>query len=189
MITVQWNHGLIFEGITPDNARITLDGDAPVGGQRELEVLREVPGAAIASDQPYRLADLAIDFCEDVAPLPRPAIERIVQIFERHGATAKISSVHVNGWFGTYDKLTTAKAMMAELFGTDLDDPAKREAWVFSGDSPNEAPMFGFFPNGVGVANVRDFERLMPHLPRWITAARSGAGFVELAHALIEARR
>ena len=84
-------------------------------GRRRLEsvradVLREVPGTAIASDQPYRLADLAIDFCEDVPPLPRSDIERIVAIFERHGAHAKISSIHVNGWFGDYDKLTTSPA-------------------------------------------------------------------------------
>jgi HAD superfamily hydrolase (TIGR01484 family) len=160
-------------------------------GRRRLEavradVLREVPGAGIASDQPYRLADLAIDFCEDVPPLPRSDIDRIVAIFERHGAHAKVSSIHVNGWFGDYDKLTTSQAMMAELFGVDLAREAA--AYVFSGDSPNDSPMFGFFPNGVGVANVRDFADAMPHLPRWVTGARSGAGFVELAGALIAAR-
>ena len=160
-------------------------------GRRRLEavradVLREVPGAGIASDQPYRLADLAIDFCEDVAPLSRAEVDRIVAIFERHGATAKISSIHVNGWFGSYDKLTTSRTMMAELFGIDLEREADR--YVFSGDSPNDSPMFGFFPNGVGVANVREFAEVMPHLPRWITTARSGSGFVELAKALIAAR-
>jgi len=160
-------------------------------GRRRLEavradVLREVPGAGIASDQPYRLADLAVDFCEDVAPLPRADVERIVAIFERHGAHAKVSSIHVNGWFGDYDKLTTSRAMMAELFGVDLGRGAER--YVFSGDSPNDSPMFGFFPNGVGVANVRDFAGAMTDLPRWVTQARSGAGFVELAHALIAAR-
>jgi HAD superfamily hydrolase (TIGR01484 family) len=160
-------------------------------GRRRLEavqadVLREVPGAAIASDQPYRLADLAIDFCEDVPPLPRGEVDRIVAIFERHGASAKISSIHVNGWFGRYDKLTTTRTMMAELFGVDLERDAA--AYVYSGDSPNDSPMFGFFPNGVGVANVRDFADAMPHLPRWITCASSGAGFVELAEALIAAR-
>ncbi len=169
---------------------IQSDAERAEGRRRleavKAEVLREVPGAAIASDQPYRLADLAIDFCEDVPPLPRTDVERIVKIFEKHGAMAKVSSIHVNGWFGSYDKLTTSKAMMRELFGVDLE--REREAYVFSGDSPNDAPMFGFFPNGVGVANVRDFAELMPHLPRWITAARSGAGFVELANALIEAR-
>jgi len=160
-------------------------------GRRRLEavradVLREVSGAGIASDQPYRLADLAIDFCEDVPALPRSDVERIVAIFERHGAHAKVSSIHVNGWFGDYDKLTTSKAMMAELFGVDLRRDAER--YVFSGDSPNDSPMFGFFPNGVGVANVRDFAGAMTALPRWVTQARSGAGFVELARMLIAAR-
>jgi HAD superfamily hydrolase (TIGR01484 family) len=150
------------------------------------DVLREVPGAGIASDQPYRLADLAIDFCEDVPPLPRADVDRIVAVFERHGARAKVSSIHVNGWFGTYDKLTTSRTMMAELFGIDLGRDAAN--YVFSGDSPNDSPMFGFFPNGVGVANVRDFADAMQHLPRWITTASSGAGFVELAQALIAAR-
>jgi HAD superfamily hydrolase (TIGR01484 family) len=160
-------------------------------GRRRLEairadVLREVPGCAIASDQSYRLADLAVDFCEDVPALPPADVERIVAIFERHGATAKISSIHVNGWFGTYDKLTTSTAMMAELFGLDIE--RDRAAYVFSGDSPNDAPMFGFFPNAVGVANVAEFADRLAHKPRWITRARSGAGFVELARALIDAR-
>ena len=160
-------------------------------GRRRLEavraqVLRDVPGAGIASDQPYRAADLAIDFCEDVPALPHAEIAHIVKIFEAHGAHAKVSSIHVNGWFGDYDKLTTSRQMMRELFGVDLE--ASRARYVYSGDSPNDAPMFGYFPNGVGVANVRDFAPDMDHLPRWITTARSGAGFVELARALIEAR-
>jgi hypothetical protein len=29
----------------------------------------------------------------------------------------------------------------------------------------------------------------MPHLPGWITTARSGAGFVELAEALVAAKK
>src|SRR5215218_2122230 len=51
-----------------------VQGDAErAEGRRRLEavraqVLREVPGAGIASDQPYRAADLAVDFREDVPP-------------------------------------------------------------------------------------------------------------------------
>jgi hypothetical protein len=161
-------------------------------GQRRLEavradVLREVPGCGIASDQPYRLADLAVDFCEDVPALPASDVGRIVEIFERHGAHAKVSSIHVNGWFGDYDKLTTSRTMMSELFDVDLAKDAA--SYVFSGDSPNDAPMFGYFPNAVGVANVKDFAGQLAHQPRWITAERSGRGFVELARALIDARR
>ncbi len=171
---------------------IQSDAERAEGRQRleavRADVLKEVAGCGIASDQPYRLADLAVDFCEDVPALPRAEVERIVAIFERHGAHAKVSSIHVNGWFGDYDKLTTSRTMMAELFGVDVEAEKERARYVFSGDSPNDSPMFGFFPNAVGVANVRDFADQMPHLPAWITTARSGAGFVELAEALIAAR-
>jgi hydroxymethylpyrimidine pyrophosphatase-like HAD family hydrolase len=76
--------------------------------------------------------------------------------------------------------------MMRELFGVDLE--AERERYVFVGDSPNDAPMFGFFPNAVGVANVADFADRMVSLPRWVAEGRGGAGFVELAEALLAAR-
>jgi HAD superfamily hydrolase (TIGR01484 family) len=172
--------------------RFVQDDWARADGRRRLEairaqVLREVPGAGIASDQPYRAADLAVDFREDVPPLAPADIQRIVAIFERQGAHAKVSSIHVNGWFGDYDKLTTTRLMMHELFGVDLD--AQRQHYVFAGDSPNDAPMFGYFPNAVGMANVGDFAGRLDHQPRWVTTARSGAGFVELARALLDAQR
>jgi hypothetical protein len=54
---------------------------------------KPVPGSALASDQRYREADLAIDFCEDVPPLPRAAVDRIVALMENEGMNAKISSI------------------------------------------------------------------------------------------------
>ena len=149
-------------------------------------VLAEVPGAAVASDQPYREADLAIDFREDVPALPREAVARIVAIMQAEGLTAKVSSIHVNGWFGGYDKLSTARLALAEDFGVDLD--REREAFVFAGDSPNDQPMFAHFPNAVGVANVREMADLMRELPAWVTPSACSAGFVELAEALLAAR-
>ena len=149
-------------------------------------VLREVPGSGIASDQAYREADLAIDFCEDVPALPREEVLRIVRIMESEGLTAKVSSIHVNGWFGGYDKLSTTKLMMREDFSIDLD--AERGAFVFAGDSPNDQPMFAFFPNAVGVANVREMADMMASLPAWITPSAGAAGFAELAAALIPTR-
>jgi hypothetical protein len=149
-------------------------------------VLAEVPGCAIASDQPYREADLAIDFREDVAPLPLAQVQRIVAIMESEGLTAKASSIHVNGWFGGYDKLSTTRLMMREEFAIDLD--ASRAAFVFAGDSPNDQPMFRFFPNAVGVANVREMAELMQDLPAWVTPSAGSHGFAELAEALLAAR-
>ena len=147
-------------------------------------ILQEVPGSAIASDQAYREADLAIDFREDVPALSPASVERIVAIMAGEGLTAKVSSIHVNGWFGGYDKLSTTRRCLAEGFGIDVD--AQRERWVFVGDSPNDAPMFGFFPHAVGVANVRDFDGRMEALPRYVTASRGAAGFAEFVAALLE---
>ena len=149
------------------------------------KILEAVPGAGIASDQDYRVADLAVDFCEDVAPLDEAAVARIVDMFVAAGATAKVSSIHVNGWFGTYDKLTMAERCLREVAGIDMT--ADNERIVFAGDSPNDAPMFGFFRHSVGVANVRRFE--LPHQPGWITQGESADGFCELANALVEAQR
>lgn len=149
-------------------------------------VLETVPGAGISADQHYREADLAIDFCEDVAPLPEADVARIVECFENVGAHAKVSSIHVNGWFGEWDKLSMTRILFDEAFGVDLD--AVRNCVVFSGDSPNDAPMFGYFPNAVGVANVADFVDSMTALPAWITPGRGGDGFAELADALLSGR-
>jgi HAD superfamily hydrolase (TIGR01484 family) len=150
-------------------------------------IVAEVPGCAIASDQPYREADLAIDFREDVAPLPLESVQRIVRLMEGEGLTAKASSIHVNGWFGGYDKLSTARLMLREEFAIDVD--RCREQFVFAGDSPNDQPMFAFFPNSVGVANVREMEALMTALPAWITPSPGSLGFAELAAALLETGR
>ncbi len=149
-------------------------------------ILAEVPGAALASDQRYREADLAIDYCEDVARLPDAAVDAIVGIMHAAGMTAKVSSIHVNGWFGEYDKLGMTRVLLRERFDIDID--VERERLIFVGDSPNDAPMFAFFPNAVGVANVRAFAARLEHPPAYVTQAASGAGFVELAEFLLDAR-
>jgi HAD superfamily hydrolase (TIGR01484 family) len=147
-------------------------------------ILREVAGSGLASDQLYREADLAIDFCEDVPRLPEASVDRIVTIMRESGMTARVSSIHVNGWFGTYDKLGMTRTLMQERFGVDLD--ADKSRYAFIGDSPNDAPLFGYFPNSVGVANVADFSARLEHTPGYVTNARSGEGFAELAAHLLK---
>ncbi len=147
-------------------------------------ILRNVPGCRVSVDQPYREADLAIDFCEDVEPLSMDAVKKIVSIFESAGAIAKISSIHVNGWFGDYDKLTMTRKLFSEVFQVDLD--SRKESVIFSGDSPNDAPMFAFFPHGVGVANVLQFGDDLPHKPAWITEKKGGYGFAEMVDILLD---
>jgi len=146
-------------------------------------IVAAVPGCALASDQRYRDTDLAIDFREDVPPLPRAAVDRIVALMQAEGMTAKLSSIHVNGWFGAYDKLAMTRMLFAEAFGIDID--AERDRFVFAGDSPNDAPMFAFFPNAVGVANVREFIDRIATLPAYVTRGEAGAGFAELTEFLL----
>jgi len=149
-------------------------------------ITRAVTGAAVSADQAYRDSDLAIDYCEDVPALSAADVDRIVAMFEAEGATAKISSIHVNGWFGKYDKLSMSRALLRDAFEIDMDEAKVRI--VFAGDSPNDAPMFGFFPNAVGVANVMRYRDRLSAEPAWVTARPGGAGFAELADLLLRDR-
>jgi len=146
-------------------------------------ILNAVPGCAVSADQPYREADLAIDFCEDVPPLPQVSIDEIVRLFEAAGAIAKPSSIHVNGWFGEYDKLAMTRIMFREVFDLAVDE--ERDRILFIGDSPNDCPMFEFFPHSVGVANVLDFKSLLPAEPTWVTEKKGGYGFAEMVDHLL----
>lgn len=147
------------------------------------DILAEVPGAALASDQPYRELDLAIDFCEDVPPLPRASVDAIVAAFERRGATCKVSSIHVNGWFGTFDK-HQGFLRLADALGVD-PAPAR---WAYVGDSANDGPMFAAFPLSVGVANVDPFLDRLEVWPRFRTDAPGGHGFAQLVDRLLTLR-
>ncbi len=149
----------------------------------KLEILKKIPGCRVSADQPYREADLAIDYCEDVAPLPMADIDRIVALFEIAGASAKISSIHVNGWFGNYDKLTMTRMLLAEVFEDDLE--AVKEDVIFIGDSPNDVPMFQFFPQAVGVANILQFKKKIKHKPAWVTQQEGGYGFAEMVDEIL----
>ena len=169
----------------------TADGERITNRQKlnaiAKEVLATIPGAKIAADQAYREADLAIDFAEDTGPLERSAIDAIVEIFLKHKATAKVSSIHVNGWYGQYDKLTQTKKFMTDVFNVDLDQ--NRHEYTFVGDSPNDSPMFGFFPDAVGVANLADMIDQCPQIPAYISNGGSGDGFIEVAEAILQTKK
>ena len=147
------------------------------------KILNEVDGCGVSADQAYREADLAIDFCEDVPPLPMEDIERIVNYFEEAGAQAKMSSIHVNGWFGSYDKLAMSRILFDEVFKISLD--SIREKVIFTGDSPNDAPMFAFFPHSIGMANILHFKGKIATEPAWITKKEGGYGFAEMVETVL----
>jgi len=154
-------------------------------GEIATRILAAVPGCALSADQPYRETDLAIDFCEDVPALPLDRAERIAALMREAGLTAKISSIHVNGWFGGYDKLGMTRTLLAETFSIRLDEGS--DEFVFVGDSPNDATMFDYFARSVGVANVARFAGVLRAAPKYVTRRPAGAGFAELVDHLLGA--
>jgi len=148
-------------------------------------VLREVPGAQLSQDHAGRETDIAIDHSE-FTHLPQDAIDHAVRIMRSAGMNATVSSIHINGWFGAHNKLEGARWIVRELFGRDLD--AEIERWLYVGDSTNDQLMFEHFPHSVGVANIARFVPQLAHLPRYVTQGERGAGFAEVARAVLATR-
>ena len=145
-----------------------------------------VPGARLSGDSIYTEVDLAIDYAEDVQLGPGAA-DALESFLARRGVTAVRSSVHVNCWLGRFDKLSAVRRYARLEWKQTVRPDERRFAYV--GDSFNDAPMFGAFPLSIGVANVRDVLDQIESKPRFVTRAREGKGFGEVADAVMRAQR
>ena len=154
--------------------------------QISRRILSDVPGTLLAQDSAGRETDMAIDHSE-FTHLPPEKIAQVVSIMQAEGMNATVSSIHINGWFGSHNKLTGACWAVLELFGRDLTPEISN--WTYVGDSTNDQLMFEAFPNSIGVANVRRFEAQLANLPRYITVGERGAGFAEVARALLAVQK
>ena len=146
-------------------------------------VLQQVPGAVLAQDSAGRLTDIAIDHSE-FSNLPPERIAEVVALMQAHGLTATVSSIHINGWIGQHGKPSGARWAVTSALGL----PFAADDWVYVGDSTNDQAMFELMPLSVGVANIARFVPLLQTLPAYLTRAERGAGFAELAAALLAAR-
>lgn len=187
--TLFMNDGVRKSLLTPSG----LTGET---GRQQLAALakkiqRAFPEAQFASDQKYREHDLAIDFCEDVTPWSKKEIQRLVDFCKGHGAQAKVSSIHVNTWYGDYDKFSgfqnwIAKGLPGLRGSREKMKSSDLSSWIYVGDSPNDEPLFKAFRYSVGVANLKPFLKSLEHPPRWITSKRCGEGFAQVADFLIQ---
>jgi HAD superfamily hydrolase (TIGR01484 family) len=150
-------------------------------------LLRErFPQVAVAEDAPMRVGDLAFDIGEHVPPLAPEAVDEVLAFMRSHGFFAAASSIHAHASLAEFSKQATAARVLAEVFGVD-DDQARAEC-MFIGDSGNDASMFAHYPHAVGVANVVRFLDKLPVPPRYVTRHECGAGFVEAAEAVLQAK-
>ncbi|KKK61860.1 hypothetical protein LCGC14_3010100, partial [marine sediment metagenome] len=149
-------------------------------------VLAEVPACRISADQAYRISDLAIDFCEDVPPLSKSDISRICRIIEQEKAQYKISSIHINCWFGDFDKVKGVKSYLKRTRGREISQ--LEDKMLFTGDSPNDEPLFEELEHSIGMANIIPFLKDISHPPSYITEKEGALGFQEAAEIILEKR-
>ena len=148
-------------------------------------VMFEVPGVLTTRDSDGRETDLAFDYHEH-ARLPAATVQRVVDLLKGYGMHTTVSSIHIHGCFGDFNKWQGANWIVRELLQRDLAQEMDR--WVFVGDSGNDQAMFEHFTHSVGVANIRRFEDQLTHLPPYITPSERGTGFAEVAQAILEAQ-
>lgn len=199
-----WARTLPVCGVVAENGGLYLAPDGEGGWRREYSerprerlrnrrrlfrevrrVLRMVRGARLSSDSVSTEVDLAIDYAEQ-ARLPVEAARWMGEELARRGVRSARSSVHVNCWIGPFDKLSASDRFLRRELKIAAGARSPKVAYV--GDSINDAPMFATVPLSVGVANVADVMAELPSPPRFVTSAREGEGFEELAAALLEAR-
>jgi hypothetical protein len=150
------------------------------------DALAEVEGTRLSLDSLYTEVDLAIDYAED-AQLDEAAADELEAFLTSRKVTAVRSSVHVNCWLGSFDKLRAVRSFLKTEWNERLEKADER--YVYVGDSFNDASMFKAFPLSVGVANVRDILDRLEHQPAFVTRGREGKGFGEVADSIAKSRR
>lgn len=149
------------------------------------QVLAQVPAAVLSRDHAGRETDLAFDYHE-FENLPPDTVQAILAVLKQAGMQTAVSSIHIHGCFGQFDKWMGAQWIVRELFNRELANELDR--WVFVGDSGNDQAMFRHFKHSVGVANIHHCAAQLQYLPRYVAQAERGAGFVEVARAVLDAR-
>ncbi len=150
------------------------------------KVVEQVDGARVSQDQFARMYDLAFDVNETEPRLEHYQAEKIMEICSNFGARTQMSSIHVNAWFGTYDKIETTKFYLSKRYGLSVQQMQKQI--LYCGDALNDEPMFDFFELSCGVANIIDVKDRLNSFPKYVTEGRGGLGFAELAEMIIKLR-
>jgi len=129
-------------------------------------------------DQDFRITDVAFDIGQQVK-IDRDIAIKATKWLNDRGASARLSSIHINVWIGEHSKATAAMKWLEGQSDITLED------CIFIGDSPNDESMFAQFSTSIGVANVSRFLNDMDHGPKYITLKNGGFGFCELAEKLL----
>jgi HAD superfamily hydrolase (TIGR01484 family) len=148
-------------------------------------VEQALPQARRAQDSEGRETDIAIDHSE-FHHLSAAQIEQVATLLRGHGLRVSVSSIHVNAWLGDHDKWVGACWAVEHWLDQQLSEQLAH--WVYIGDSSNDEVMFEHMQHSAGVANIARFLDRLEHAPSYLCAQARGAGFAELASALLQPR-
>lgn len=154
--------------------------------QRQIQHLKAIEPLLgsfnLSWDQRVRLADIAIE----IAGHRRQDIDALADAIRSIGGSVAISSIQINTWMGRYNKQTMSERLLRRF---DVGPDEIFSSTAFVGDSRNDAPMFAYFINTFGVANILPVLDDLAAKPRWICLRPAGLGFVDVAKALISAKK
>jgi len=154
-------------------------------GRLVEQVRTVVPEARLSDDVAARRSDVTWDIGERVR-LPEDRVDLIAREILAVGARTTRSSVHLHATFDEDDKASGAVAFVGRAFGVDAG--AALASFAFIGDSGNDAACFSAFRTTFGVANVKEHIGRLSVPPRFIAPSPMGAGFAEVARALLRVR-
>ncbi|HEY2366603.1 MAG TPA: HAD-IIB family hydrolase [Polyangiaceae bacterium] len=149
------------------------------------EMASKAPDLKVTDDASGRISDVTWDIGEN----ERVSAERIAfarSIIASHDARSSCSSVHLHATFDGDDKATGTARLLATQFG--VDPGRARSRWAFAGDSGNDRACFAAFHTTFGVANVRNHVGNLSVPPRWVSKSPMGAGFSEIAAAILRCK-
>lgn len=147
-------------------------------------VLDEVPEARLSSDQFSRIYDVAFDHGTEQPKLSEDIINKIENICKKCGASTAISSIHINAWFGKYNKKIGTFDFMREVYKEN--EKSLKECSVYIGDAPNDQVMFEAFPLSFAPVNIYDKEEELIHKPTFVAKGKGGLGFSQIIDEIIE---
>ena len=137
----------------------------------------------LTHDQHYRLAEVSININQD---LDAPALERrneILAFCQQQNISHSVSSIHINTWLSDNSKRSMCERVVQHYFGQSIGELP--DQLVYAGDSLNDEEMFSTVNRSVGVANIAAVQSQMTSLPTYITPDSHGAGFEQIAAAII----
>ncbi len=133
-----------------------------------------------SSDQCARVFDIAYD----KTMMTQSEIRALRNILNLFGASSAESSIHINAWFGSYDKKSALKFFMEKCLSLSENDFLPRS--IYLGDSFNDQPLFDYIPFSIGMHTVEERRDGFSVFPRFITTLSSGDGWVEVVNALVD---